>query len=175
MLQKAEFPLSIVGLVGLVFLAVPIIATHIDAPESTAFAAGSSKKLVLKEIGVEIDQYWNKNELTYEVEEVNNAGSVVWVKTISDEAISNCYLGAYYLIDKKIVSGLQVSNPEIMDTLKEAIDADSYIEPRAKEFPKSFLIFEPNRKPCAGNVFSQKRELQLRQLLWQTVAEANLI
>lgn len=175
MLQKAEFPLSIVGLLGLVFLAVPLIAKNIDAPENTAFAAGSSKKLALKEIGVEIDEYWNKNELTYEVEKVNNAGLVVWVKTNSENTISNCYLGAYYLIDKKIVSGLQASSPEIMDTLKRAIDGNNYLAPRAKEFPKSFLIFEPNKKPCAGNIFSQKRELELRQLLWRSVSGANLI
>lgn len=175
MLKQAEFPLSIVGLVGLVFFAVPLIATNIDAPENTVFAAGSLNRLALKGIGVEIEQYWNKNELTYEIEKVNNAGSVVWVKTNSENTISNCYLGAYYLIDKKIVSGLQSSNLEIMDTLKRAIDGNNYLSPRAKEFPKSFLIFEPNRKPCAGNIFSQKRELGLRQLLWQSVSGASLI
>lgn len=175
MLQKAEFPLSIVGLIGLVFLGAPIISKNIDAPESTAFAAGASNKLTLQGIGVEIDQYWNKNELSYEIEKVNNAGSVVWVKTNSENSISNCYLGAYYLIDKKIVAGLHASNLEIMDTIKRAIDEDNFLAPRAKEFPKSFLIFEPNRKPCAGNIFTQKRELELRELLWQTVSGANLI
>lgn len=173
MYTKLQKPLALVGVLGLILIGGNY--TRLYGDDLLLLAASRSTEVKLPEMDVEISRSWNPDEISFEAEKVPNLGAVVWARASGKAMLSPCYLGAYYLIPKKTIGNLESEGFSITSTLVTALSSDNHLSVRAREFKDAFLIFEPNKKSCPGNIFSQKREVELRERLWEAVSTASIL